>query len=370
MMQAPVMNTMSNAGTRAQTLTVLNVAYPLAPVRSDAAGGAEQVLALLDEALVARGHRSLIVAAQGSQVAGELFPIPRMAGPFDDSTRRAACEYQRAAIQRALSAMHVDLVHMHGLDFYRYLPPPGVPVLVTLHLPPDWYPSEIFQLDRPKTFMHCVSASQQRNCAPCANLIGIIENGVAVERLANNYRKRNWALALGRICPEKGLHIALDAAKGAGVPLILAGQVYPYEAHERYYHQEIRPRLDECRIFVGPVDVARKRRLLAGARCLLVPSLVAETSSLVAMEALACGTPVIAYPSGALADIVEHGKTGFLVHNVEEMTDAIHAAHYLDPETCRRTARERFSAQRMISQYMDVYRNLAALDNSDGLDAD
>ncbi|HEU0052459.1 MAG TPA: glycosyltransferase, partial [Longimicrobium sp.] len=112
-------------------------------------------------------------------------------------------------------------------------------------------------------------------------------------------------------------------------------------------------------IFAGAMDFRRKRRALSAARCLLVPSLVEETSSLVAMEALACGTPVIAYPKGALPSIVEHGRTGFLVNDVGEMAEAIRAADGIDPEECRRAARECFSAERMVELYFETYRLLA-----------
>src|SRR5207249_5576489 len=129
--------------------------------------------------------------------------------------------------------------------------------------------------------------------------------------------------ALGRICPEKGFHFALQAAKMARADLLLAGQVFPYASHVEYFESKIVPRLDERRQFVGPVGFHRKKRLLSKAKCLLVPSTVNETSSLVAMEALAAGTPVIAFPSGALPEIVEHGRTGYLVSDVKEMAQAI-----------------------------------------------
>ena len=136
---------------------------------------------------------------------------------------------------------------MHGIDFYQYLPPPDVPVLVTLHLPPQWYPPEVFMpcylLDRPRTQLQCVSWSQHISCPRWAGRLPVIENGVPVDRLAARHARRNFALAIGRICPEKGYHIALDAAARAGVPLLLAGEVFPYEAHLRYYEREIAPRL-------------------------------------------------------------------------------------------------------------------------------
>jgi glycosyltransferase involved in cell wall biosynthesis len=275
-----------------------------------------------------------------------------------EEVREQAQQQHRRAIARALERWPIDLVHMHGIDFYTYLPPAGVPVLVTLHLPPTWYPAEIFHLQRPQTFLHCVSAAQRRACPPGAVLLPDIENGVPVASFPPQHSKRHFALMLGRICPEKGFHLALDAAARAGMPALLAGKVFRYAAHEQYFQHEIVPRLDGIRRFLGPIGGVRKQRLLARARCLLVPSLVPETSSLVAMEALACGTPVIAFPAGALPDIVEHGKTGFLVHNVEEMAEAMVAVESLDPALCHATAQRRFALDAMIERYFGVYRRL------------
>jgi glycosyltransferase involved in cell wall biosynthesis len=233
---------------------------------------------------------------------------------------------------------------------------------VTLHLPPDWYPPDIFRPTRPDTWLQCVSASQLRNCPPSPALLPHIDNGVPLEDFETCVGKRNYALALGRICPEKGFHLALDAAAEAGSPLILAGEIFHYREHEAYFQQELLPRLDHrSRRFIGPAGLARKRRLLTGARCLLAPSLVPETSSLVAMEALACGTPVVAFPSGALPEIVEHGRTGFLVEGAREMAQAIRHVHEIRPEACRAAARERFSAERMIGQYLSLYQRFAQL---------
>ena len=342
------------------SLTILSVAYPLAPVSADAVGGAEQVLAQLDQALVAAGHRSVVVAQEGSRVAGTLVTVPAPSGTLDEAAKATAQARTRDAIVSALARFPVDLIHLHGIDFDAYLPPPGVPVLATLHLPPSWYAETALCPARPDTWLHCVSEVQHRDCPPGINLLPPIPNGVDVDALAGRHAKRNFALMLGRICPEKGVHLALEAAKRAGVPLLIAGEVYGYEAHRRYFNDEVRPRLDRHRRFLGPVGFARKRRLLNAARCLLVPSLAPETSSLVAREALASGTPVIAFPNGALAETVEHGRTGFLVENVESMAAAILEADTLDPETCREVARERFRADTMIAAYLDLYARLAA----------
>ncbi len=340
--------------------TVLSVAYPFAPVGPDAVGGAEQVWSQLDSALVRAGHDSVVMASEGSTVDGILVAMPRPTGLVDESTRRTIHDQYRRAIRQLLGRWRFDLIHMHGLDFVEYLPPAGVPVLTTLHLPPHWYASKVFHLERPDTFLHCVSASQRRACPPCASLLPEISNGVALDLFSAPHAKRDFTIALGRICPEKGFHLALDAAARAKVPSLLAGQVFRYQTHERYFQTEIVPRLDRSRRFLGPIGLKRKRRLLAAARCLLAPSLVPETSSMVAMEALACGTPVVAFSSGALADIVEHGKTGFLVENADEMAEAIRAVDQIDPQRCRQAAKERFSLERTIEGYFSIYRRLAA----------
>jgi glycosyltransferase involved in cell wall biosynthesis len=340
-------------------LTVLSVAYPFAPVGPDAVGGAEQVLSMLDRALVATGHRSIVIAQEGSSASGPLIPIPVERGVIDQVARDRAHRLQRVAIQDALERWPIDLIHMHGHDFNHCLPPPGPPVLVTLHVPAEWYAPEVFHLARPNTFLHCVSATQRRAFPPHFRLLPDIENGVDCNPLTTGARKRLFAISLGRICAEKGFHLALDAARQAGVPFLLAGEVFPYEAHQQYFREEIAPRLDRLRQFIGRVGFNRKQRLLAAARCLLAPSLVAETSSLVAMEALAGGTPVIAFPSGALAEIVEHGKTGFLVRNAFEMAEAIRALDLLKPEDCRRAAHERFSADRTAHRYLNLYQQLS-----------
>jgi glycosyltransferase involved in cell wall biosynthesis len=142
------------------------------------------------------------------------------------------------------------------------------------------------------------------------------------------------------------------------MPCLLAGKVFPYREHQEYFTSEVEPLLDEQCRFIGPVDELAKWSLLSRARCLLQASLAPETSSLVAMEALACGTPVIAFPSGALPEIVEDGRTGFIVHSAVEMADAIFAAEHLNPFHCLEAASSRFSLERMTQSYFKLYRKL------------
>lgn len=340
-------------------LTVLSVAYPLARVSPDSAGGAEQVLLTLDRALHEADHRSMVVAPEGSRVQGELHAIPHRSGPLDNAVKLAAQSDTAAAIANVMAQHRIDVVHLHGIDSYAYLPSPGVPVLATLHLPPDWYPAEALHPSRPDTWLNCVSQTQHAVCPASQNLLPPIENGVPVAALQSRHAKRRFALFLGRICPEKGVHLAIEAARRAAVPLIIAGEVYPYAEHQRYFEISIRPHLGPGCRFIGPVGFGRKRRFLTAARCLLVPSLAAETSSLVAREAAACGTAVIAFPNGAMTETVEQGRTGFLVKDVDGMTAAIQAWATIDPLSCSAVAAARFSENTMTAAYLALYDRLA-----------
>jgi glycosyltransferase involved in cell wall biosynthesis len=341
-------------------LTVLSVSYPLAQVSPGTAGGAEQVLATLDESLVRAGHRSVVLAPASSRCFGLVIPGPAVLGVLDHQTQERVRHSYRETLQKTLARFAVDVVHLHGLDFLDYLPRPGVPVVVTLHLPPSWYPEDAFRLDRPETYLVCVSQPQARECPPQAGIEHVIENGVSLERFHPEKKKGKYALALGRICPEKGLHLALDAASAAGLPLFLAGTAFGYRSHQSYFEDAIRPRLRNGQGFLGAIGGIRKQKLLAGARCLVVTSQVAETSSLVAMEALACGTPVAAFRVGALCELIDEGRTGYLVDRLTDLPEAIRASQKLDPVACRREAELRFSSRTMHAKYIDLYRKIAA----------
>lgn len=338
--------------------TVLSVAYPFSPVTADPVGGAEQVLAGLDRALVAAGWRSIVVASAGSRVAGELVATPAVEGEIDPSAQRIVHAAVRATVAEALRRETVDVIHLHGIDFEAYLPADGPPVLATLHLPLSWYAPEALRPSRPDVHLLPVSLIQAESAPADPRLLPPIENGVDLDypRLT----RRGYALFIGRICPEKGVHHALDAAKTADAPLLIAGEVFPHAAHQAYFAQEVRPRLDARRRWLGPVTGARKRRLLAGARCVLIPSTAPETSSLVAREAAAAGTPVISFRLGALPHTVEDGRTGRVVDDVAGMAAAMAGIEDLDPELCRAVARERFSLRRMTDDYLALYRRLIA----------
>jgi glycosyltransferase involved in cell wall biosynthesis len=340
--------------------TILSVAYPLTPVGPDATGGSEQILTLLDRELTLAGHRSIVIAVDGSQVKGELIPSPRCSGDLNEDTRRWGQRAHQRLLLETLNRFPVDLVHMHALDFHAYLPASSIPTLSTLHLPVDWYPQRVLLFPRENIFLNCVSSSQHNCCPSSPNLMPFVPNGIDVDSYRWTGPRKDFVLSLGRICPEKGFHLALDAAKEAGVNMILAGEVFPYAHHISYFEQEIAPRLDKKRRYIGPAKARMKRRLLAEASALLVPSLVAETCSLVTMEALASGTPVIAFPAGAIPELVDDGKTGFLVSDTHQMAEAVKRLSLLRREDCRSAAEERCDYRSMIRAYFSLYGKILA----------
>ena len=341
------------------SLTVLSVAFWVSVVSRQSVGGAEQILLQIDEGLVHRGYRSLVIARPESKIAGTLIPMLSPDGHVSNDLWIAAHRAIRQAIADALRRYPVDIVHLHGVDFADYLPPPEVPVLVTLHLPLHWYKASSLSLTRPNTFFHCVSRSQRDDFPKTLTMMPEIENGVSADLLHERaIHKRNFAASLGRICPEKGFHLGLRACRQAHTQMLLAGKVFPFREHQAYFAEQIVSELDNERRYIGPVGMRGKCRLLSSAQCLVVPSLAPETSSLVAREALACGTPVVAFARGALPEVVKQGETGFLVQHADELPDAIRACRFLEPERCRSVAQQRFSPERMVENYIATYRGI------------
>ncbi|MBV8586574.1 MAG: glycosyltransferase, partial [Verrucomicrobia bacterium] len=330
-------------------LKVLNVAFPFAPVGTDAVGGAEQIVARLDDGIVRAGHKSFVIACSGSRTRGTLITTPTVPERLTPETQHHIWQQVRLTIEETLSRLEPDLIHFHGLDFNQYFSGYPLPALVTLHLPWSYYDANVFRQPPPNCRYICVSETQRASCPDTSNVVAMIPNGVPIP-VSEATRKDDYVVCLSRIAPEKNIHAALLAAKSAGVACVLAGKVFPYPDHIHYFEESVRPLLDEQRRFVGSVDEIGKWRLLKAARCLLQPSLAEETSSLVAMESLACSTPVVAFRVGALPEIIDDGKTGYLVNSTAEMSRAIEFCAQLNPNDCLAAAMERFSADRMVAQ--------------------
>src|SRR6185437_4959788 len=192
------------------SLAVLNVAYPFSAVGRDSIGGAEQVLNAIDKAMVEAGHHSFVLATDDSKISGTLIDVPAWNEPITSSMRKHVYAYLRRAIAQALEERQIDVLHLHGVDFENYLPKTTAPIVATLHLPLYYYRANLLGTLDDQIMVTCVSKTQMRDVIPF-RAGRLIENGVDTNKLPRAVPRGSFALALGRICPEKGFHIALDA---------------------------------------------------------------------------------------------------------------------------------------------------------------
>jgi glycosyltransferase involved in cell wall biosynthesis len=352
---------------------ILYVAYPLLTVTEESAGGAEQVLWTLEREMARRGTLTTVAASAGSRVGGELFSTGEPCTEPDDYERRRIEHEDRIVDlvrQRVREGMPFDLIHDKSGSFWRRAAEIDTPVLATLHLPRSFYPPLSFHDVPPNVSFNCVSDSQARSFADLGALSGVVANGIALDRFEpdsgadedRHTHRREGLLWLGRICEEKAPHLALEIAARAGLPITLAGQVYPFSYHQQYFEREVVPRLrrmPNARLVCSP-PAELKRRLLRDARALLITSLAEETSSLVAMEAAASGTPVIAFRRGALAEVVRDGVTGIMVEGVDDAAPALQQLSRISPVACVCYAWESFSASKMAGRYARLYERFVS----------
>ncbi len=347
-------------------LRILYTAYPLLPVNEDSCGGAEQALATVEAEIARRGHWTAVAGCDSSRAVGNVVatgPAPLHCDQYQQRETEHTQRVLRFLNGSALSGDAVDLVHDHSGSFWRYAAGVGAPVLATLHLPRSFYPAGVFEQVPANVFFNCVSESQRRAFADVPQVLGTVHNGVRLQQFPVVEKKGDYLLWMGRICEEKGAHVAIRVARAAGMKLILAGSVYPFSYHQQYFDREIHPKIAGGRLmqYVGTATQPEKIRLLGSARALLVTSLVEETSSLVAMEAMACGTPVVAFARGALPEVVAHGVTGFVVDGEEQMTEAIWRSGEISPQTCRERVEAKFSSERMAQEYERMYWQILAM---------
>lgn len=349
---------------------ILYVAYPLLPVTNESCGGAEQMLSVVESEMAARGHFTTVAACAGSQVSGVLFATGRECAEPDHFTERDAEHQARLLdlLQRTTGSQPTfDLVHDKSGSFWRRAGECNTPVLSTLHLPRHFYPGESFRNLPPNLYFNCVSDAQSNSFANIRNVVSVVHNGIQVSDFPFKPEKDDYLLWMGRVCEEKGPHLAIEVAQRTGLPLVLAGQVYPFTYHQLFYNAKIRPYLGGKNppiCFAETPTLETKLRLLSNARAVLVPSLVEETSSLVAMEAMACGTPVIAFLRGAIPEVVVDQLTGLIVDDVDQMTEAVWRVGEINPYACRVHVETNHSASRMADDYEQLYERVLDLDAS------
>lgn len=322
-------------------------------------GGTERVVAYLSEALAAAGHEVTLFASGDSRARVNLHPC----SPHALRGRHGECDAQLwAALQfQAVldQARLFDIVHFHTgyLHFAirEYLPPH----VTTLHGRLDFDPAQ-FYARYPHAPLVSISEAQ-REPWPQAAWLRTIHHGLPRDLLHAGAGDGGYLAFVGRISPEKRVDRAIEIARRVGMPLKIAAKID--QADAAYAAQSIRPLLDAPGVeFLGEADEMQKQELLAHAAALLFPIDWPEPFGLVMIEALACGTPVIAYAQGSASEIIEHGRSGFLVDSIESAVRAVQRLHELSRAECRRVFEQRFTAERMAAEYVEAYR--AVLDKS------
>lgn len=196
----------------------------------------------------------------------------------------------------------------------------------------------------------------QRKTMPELNWTANIYHGVDTDRFSFNPAPQDYFLFLGRITEEKGVHLAIEAAKAANMPLIIAGRSYPAEG---YWHNQIEKHIDGKMIrYVGEADLEKKIEWLRNAKGLLFPTQYAETFGLVMIEAMACGTPVIGWDNGSVNEIIQDKKTGYVVKSLDEMVEAIKNIDKISREETRKRAENFFSVKKMVRGYARIYERI------------
>ena len=322
-------------------------------------GGTERVVGSLTDELVRRGHQVTLFASGDSQTSGDLkSPVDRSLRLDPDAGDPVAAHVLELA-QVFERADEFDLIHCH-VDYLAF--PFGrlvrTPTVHTLHGRLDLpHFGPLFRHLRDVAVVSISDAQRAPLRGLDVNWVGTVYHGVALESYPYAEEGGDYLAFLGRISPEKRPDLAIAIAKRLAMPLKIAAKVDPKD--RAYFESEIRPMLDDPLIeFVGEIDDRSKAKFLGGAMALLFPIDWPEPFGLVVIEAMACGTPVVARPCGSVPELIEAGRTGFVVDTFDELVDAVKRVRTLDRAACRRHVEARFSIRRMVDDYESVYRHL------------
>lgn len=324
-------------------------------------GGTERIVSYLTEALVALGHEVTLFASGDSKTKAKLVPVCTASLRLDkhciDPLAHHIAELQM--VQDRLDAF--DIIHYH-ID-YLHFPLSRInkkPHITTLHgrldIPDLQCLYNIFQ-DMPVVSI----SDSQRKPLPQANWIQTVYHGIP----ENLYTlgKGNYVAFVGRVSPEKRVDRAIEIAKKAGITLKIAAKVDKHDTE--YYHEHIKHLLDDPLVeFIGEIGDAEKDEFLGNAKALLFPIDWPEPFGMVMIEAMACGTPVIAYNHGSVPEVIDVGQTGYIVHSMEEAVNALKNIDRISREECRKVFLRRFSASRMAKDYVRVYEKMLGIDTA------
>jgi glycosyltransferase involved in cell wall biosynthesis len=339
-------------------LRIAMVAPPWFEVPPHSYGGVEAVVSDLVDKLVDRGHQITLIGAGEPGTRAQRFlrtyniaPSARLGDPLPEVLHAARAE-------ELLEDLDVDIVHDHTLAGPLLARGRFIPTVVTTHGPAHGEAGEYYRALGGSVRLIAISHSQRRlSCG--LSWAATVHNSVRVATFPFRANKDPFTLFLGRIHPDKGPHLAIDASRQAGLPIVLAGK-FAEPAERDYFAREVEPRLGPDAQMIGLADAGKKRDLLSRACALLFPICWDEPFGLVMIEAMACGTPVVALRRGSVPEIVVDGVTGIIADEPIELPAAIELARRLDPAACRAHAHAAFSTSVMASGYEAAYRRILA----------
>ncbi len=350
-------------------MRIAHIAPLFEPVPPKTYGGTERIVSFLTEALVERGHDVMLFASGDSSTNAHLHATRRTALRLDPAPLKSEIAAHLTMLaevrQRAdeFDVLHFHLSHFQHFPFFEHMPQKTV---TTPHGRLDY-------ADLPGAYAHwpdfpMVSLSmRQRLPLPHANWVANIQHGLPVDLYVPQLPARKsqdapYLAFLGRISPEKGPERALAIARDSGMQLKIAAKIG--ESDAKYFEQMVKPYIDgENVVFLGEVDETGKAELLANAAALLFPIDWPEPFGLAVIEAMAFGTPVIAWREGSMPEVVDEGVSGFLVSSLDEAVERIKCLDCLDHKVVRSTFERRFALSRMVDEYEEVYRRLSAKDS-------
>ncbi|HVX91395.1 MAG TPA: glycosyltransferase family 4 protein [Candidatus Paceibacterota bacterium] len=314
--------------------------------------------AWLTDGLVARGHELHLFASSDSDTAGTLHAVSAaLAGQeLPDDIQRYLMQLNASRCYEFSQREKLDIIHSHFNlpSSTLFVPLVDVPSLISVHTPIADRIKPYAEYFKRHRFISFTLAQRQQ--MPELNWYANIYHGVDTDLFSYSAEPEDYMLYLGRITEDKGVHLAIEAAKRAGVPLRIAGASY---SNEGYWHKYIEPHINGTTVrYFGEVGVEEKIKLLQSARALLFPTQVSEVFGYSMIEAMACGTPIIGMNNGSVPEIVKDGVTGYIVDDVDGMVAAIGKIDLLDRAKVRQRAEIYFSVEKMITGYERVYRRV------------
>jgi glycosyltransferase involved in cell wall biosynthesis len=336
-------------------LRIAVVAPPWFPIPPSGYGGIEAMVYTLVEGMVARGHEVVLVGAGSHRTSARFLgtyqhpPLERMGEGLPEIA------HALVALEH-LENLDVDVVHDHSLAGPLTSGWLRTPVVVTAHGPITGDLEPYYRVLGRRVGLVAISDSQ-RDTGQHLPWMSRVYNAIPVDEYPFETQKEDFCLFLGRIGAEKSPELAIEAARRAGYPIVIAAKCNE-PPEKRYFEEHVRPLLGPDAHWFGEANTAQKKDLLARARCLVFPIQWDEPFGIVMVEAMACGTPVVALRRGSVPEVVVDGVTGFICDQPDELPEAVRSVDELDAKACRRRVFDCFDVADMVEGYEAVYRRM------------